>query len=172
MKKVLLAVFVAALVLSCGPDYYDSVVSNESAVTVTYTYAGSRNTLQPGDSKSYSIALDEINIKNVKFTGHPKSVIVTHQEFDWIFTPAPEIELKVKNEYSSDVTVTCEYLDSGNSSTSLTVETGKESTGNIKIYTEKPVFTVKSKKDDDEFIPIVDKITYNPSGPNMYVLIK
>jgi hypothetical protein len=84
MKKVLLAVFVTVLVLSCGTDYYDSVVSHRSAVPVTYTYAGSRNTLQPGESKSYSIALNEITIKDVEFTGHPKSVLLTHNSFDYI----------------------------------------------------------------------------------------
>jgi hypothetical protein len=149
MKKLLLGVFVTALVLSCGPDYYDSVVSNKTeTVMVTYTYAGSRDILQSGESKSYSVALDEINIEDVDLDEHhPKSVLLTHDGFDYIFTDVTPIPLRVKNHTGEDVTITCDYLDSnpsGTYSTSLRLE-GAGQSGDEKngiIYTVTPVFSI------------------------------
>jgi hypothetical protein len=169
MKKVLLAVFVTVLVLSCGTDYYDSVVSNRSAVAVTYTYAGSRNTLQPGESKSYSIALNEIIIKDVEIDGHRESVRMIHDSFDWIFTDVAPIPLRVKNYTGEAVTLTCEYLNNGTGIaplTSLSANTDTTEHTSGFVYTSSPVFTAIDNSSGTIYVP-----SYTVSTVEMYVEI-
>ena len=143
MKKLLLIVALAVLVLGCDiKEYYDVVITNSSEKNVTFVYNDSTDTIPAGENKTYAVKAYTQSPKNYVDQNGIASVDMKYNGItgDYTFIDREFYNLIVTNEFPFDVTFSAgNFIDNGGLK-SITVNTGSTNTGSI-IYTDKPKFT-------------------------------
>jgi hypothetical protein len=147
MKKfiIVLVTVVMLILAACGSDYYDRVISNQSSKIVSYVYDGRTETLAPYILKVYSVTLAVHEPSSITFDGHPKSIVVESEGWNYIFAGVTPIPLVVKNTLGSVIKIENEYIDYSPTGTeyytSFNVAANKVAAPAV-VYTATPVFTI------------------------------
>jgi hypothetical protein len=155
INVLLVSLFTALFLGSCGADYYDRVIRNDTGSDVTYVYDGKTETLGPdGDSRVYSVTLAvHAPFRETPPGEHPKEVVMKSEGWDYIFEYSPVFTVKVINNLDVEATLSAgEWMELIEG-----IPTGDQ-TGNSSyhgtIYTRTPDFTAVT-----DTIPA--KVTYN-----------
>jgi hypothetical protein len=112
-------------------------------IVLSYVYDGKAENLPPGYSRTYSVTLAVHAPSGINFTGHPKSVVMKSDGFDYIFEDALSFPVKVENKLDEDATL----LDAGEWMDPISTTPANTSTTPAigTVYTVTPVFTFTSE---------------------------
>jgi len=152
MKKLILVFSIACLFISCETKYYSVSITNDSKKrTVSYTYNGSSDTLDPGDSKTYEVKAYTQTPTNIKVLNYALSVTMNQKGDTFTFVDVEPIIFNVVNSLPVEVTIKADnYIwDSKDGKIELSVPPQTEIPNEKRpeklfIYTEKPKFTITS----------------------------
>jgi len=164
MKK-LLVVFGVVFLLSAGCDEknYTIIIKNDSSKTVTFTYDGTRESLDPFASKTYEVkAYAQQQPVDISVPG-AVSVKMDRKEDTFTFVDVKPFTLTVENKLTNDdVKIKAEnYIEDDDGSTEITIKANSSKTA--KIYTSEPKFTTLTPASIDwKFSNNTVSVTINP----------
>jgi len=154
MKKLLLTFSIVCLFISCETKYYSVLVKNESTKTVSYTYNGSSDTLDPSASKAYEVEAYTRPPADIKDEHGIASIEIQRNEDIFTFKDAEPIIFNVANTLPFEVRIKAdnyiwyEYEEEGKKYVSFELSVpaqkeipNEERPDDLFIYTETPKFT-------------------------------
>jgi hypothetical protein len=168
MKKLLLSLALAFILLSCGDSIsgnYSVSITNNSKKIVSYTYNGISDTLAVSQTKNYEVKAYTPSPQNIVDQNGVASVELTYQYTGnyTIEDSRTSYKLNVVNELPIQVSIRADnYIDDGGSPV-LTIVANAEKT-TAKIYTKSPKFTSLVN------YPVI--IDWNFSGDTVYVALR
>jgi hypothetical protein len=147
MRK-LVGIFIAISMLvfaGCETAYYSVTVTNSSSKKVSFSYDGSADSLDPGNSKNYQVEAYTQMPVDISVSAGTLSVAMVHKRNEYIFEDIAPIKLSVANTMPFPVIIKADnYIDAdGTGKTELLIPEKAEEK-EAKIYTSRPKFTISA----------------------------